>query len=76
MPAANIKSLVLLRDLRGGMHGRVWLACSSSGNICVIKFSQNEGSKNSLYHEQQIWNNVWKLPARVQNFCNQGSFNL
>ncbi len=33
------KEIILLRDFRGGAHGRVWLACSKSGLACVIKFA-------------------------------------
>jgi hypothetical protein len=72
MPSTKAKGLVLLRDLRGGVHGRVWLACSTSGNVCVIKFSQDREASDLLKHEQTIWHDVWGLPARIQRFCDQG----
>lgn len=40
MPKSNCKQLVLLRDLRGGADGRVWMACTTRGRVCVIKFAR------------------------------------
>ena len=72
MPANNSKSLILLRDLRGGVHGRVWIACSTKGNVCVIKFAQNREKVQLIYDEQKLWNDVWGLPVRIQFFGGEG----
>lgn len=42
VPSERCENLLLVQDLRGGAHGRVWLACSSTGKACVIKFAQNK----------------------------------
>jgi len=66
MPTAAAKSLILLRDLRGGAHGRVWLACSTTGLVCVIKFPKRKVEE--LARELEIWTSVWKLPATLQRW--------
>ena len=71
MPSASTKSLILLRDLRGGIHGRVWLACSRSGYVCVLKFAQSIENVKLLSVEQKIWETVWELPVRIQTFSGQ-----
>jgi hypothetical protein len=38
MPAKSCKSYILLQDMRGGEDGRVWVACSTKGLVCVLKF--------------------------------------
>lgn len=37
-PSDRSKNFYLIKDLRGGLHGRVWLAVSGSGNLVVLKF--------------------------------------
>lgn len=59
-----------MRDFRGGAHGRVWLACSSSGRVCVIKFSKSN-SEASLTHEADVWNTVWRIPARLHKISDR-----
>lgn len=39
MPSASATKFVLLKDLRGGADGRVWMACTTSGLCCVLKFA-------------------------------------
>ena len=67
-PTSRARSLILLADLRGGAHGRVWLACSSSGAGCVIKFARDDSRKlrKMLKQEKKVWRNVWRRPARIQ----------
>jgi hypothetical protein len=62
MPNNKTTNFVLLRDFRGGAHGRVWLAASLSGCVCVLKFSKSIHC-NSLKEEVEIWTNVWEIPA-------------
>lgn len=71
MPTLSTKRYILLRDLHGGVHGRVWLACSSSGRICVLKFPQQSGSEDSLRNELNIWNNVWNIPAQLKKISDR-----
>jgi hypothetical protein len=40
LPSKQVSKLILLRDLRGGADGRVWMACSTSGRVCVLKFAR------------------------------------
>ena len=51
-----------MRDFRGGAHGRVWLAASLSGCVCVLKFAKLLHS-TSLQSECDIWTNVWGIPV-------------
>ena len=66
MPTVSTKRYILLRDFYGGVHGRVWLACSTSGRICVLKFPRQSGTEESLRRELHIWNNVWGIPAQLK----------
>jgi hypothetical protein len=59
------KTFILLQDFRGGVDGRVWLACTEKGNTCVIKFAQSSGSgdsdearKSRLEVESKNWKRV------------------
>ena len=60
-PTRTTKSFYLLRDFHGGADGRVWLACSSAGNIAVIKFqrrlheTQTGDEKSNVDKEVQMW---------------------
>lgn len=53
------KFLYALEDLGHGAHGRVWLACTSSGSVCVLKFSLSSNPKVSLDKEKDIWDTVY-----------------
>lgn len=44
LPSQSCKKYILLKDLRGGADGRVWMACSSSGLVCVLKFGRLDAS--------------------------------
>lgn len=37
-PTKRANSFILLQSFKGGADGRVWIACSTSGKICVLKF--------------------------------------
>jgi hypothetical protein len=65
-PSKNTKNFLLTQDLRGGAHGRVWLASTSSGVGCVLKFQQANVQKDLLEHEAVLWNRLWNMPARIQ----------
>jgi hypothetical protein len=69
MPIA--KRFLLLFDFRSGADGRTWLACSTSGRVCVIKFYNGNWKLNDIEYECHLWNNVWKLSARVVTLCSQ-----
>ncbi len=68
-PSTKATSFLLLYDFRGGADGRVWLACSLSGCICVIKFYNGNYKLDDFNRECSIWNNVWNLPARIISLC-------
>eukprot|EP00026_Physarum_polycephalum_P003714 Phypoly_transcript_03728.p1 GENE.Phypoly_transcript_03728~~Phypoly_transcript_03728.p1 ORF type:complete len:327 (-),score=33.20 Phypoly_transcript_03728:58-1038(-) len=55
-PNANTRQFVLLRDLRGGADGRVWMACTTSGLVCVLKFGRFENTSffTTSQHESAI----------------------
>ena len=46
----------LLADLGGGGDGRVWLATTENGKVCILKFSSD---KDMLEKEKTIWNTAW-----------------
>ena len=50
------QTVYLLADLGGGGDGRVWLATTPNGKVCVLKFSLD---KQSLDQECEIWNKLW-----------------
>ena len=58
MPHGNTKNFYLLRAIGQGLHSRVWLACSSSRNVCAIKFFLKEESSAPVDAEREV--NVWK----------------
>jgi hypothetical protein len=71
-PTRKAKSFLLLHDFRGGADGRVWLACSSAGRVCVIKFYYGEKDlRTKIALECKIWHDVWKLPARKLTLYNK-----
>jgi hypothetical protein len=58
VPAGTAKSLLLLADLRGGIEGRLWLAATVHGAVCVIKFAK-DGRADVLEHECAMWRQLW-----------------
>ena len=46
------------------------MASSTSGCVCVIKFSQSR-SEESLQSEAKIWTEVWKVPVYVKMIAGQ-----
>ena len=58
----------LLSDLGGGGDGRVWLACTRAGKVCVLKFSKNG---DQLEKEKQIWKEAWNCDAIVKQLNNR-----
>lgn len=38
MPSINATRFILLEDRRKGRDGKVWLACTTEGQVCFIKF--------------------------------------
>eukprot|EP01133_Synstelium_polycarpum_P018885 gene18885-22592_t len=65
---SKIKKSILIMDLRGGEHGRVWLACDPQGRIFVLKFSTKTGQEcfDSLTQESMKWNDIWGLKTVVK----------
>ncbi|KAM9969105.1 hypothetical protein ACTFIW_003389 [Dictyostelium discoideum] len=69
-PLNLVKACVLLYDLKGGEHGRVWLCCASTGvlegHVFVLKFSKSKISpENELIIECEKWRELWGLDAHV-----------
>lgn len=57
--AGATKYLFALQDLGHGAHGRVWLACTSGGAICVLKFSLGTKPEEALDKEKGVWDTVY-----------------
>ena len=58
MPANSTHNLLLLADLRGGIEGRLWLAATVHGALCVIKFAK-DGKADVLERERTMWHQLW-----------------
>ena len=58
LPASNTKNLLLLADLHGGIEGRLWLASTVHGAVCVLKFAK-DGTTDVLEHECAMWHRLW-----------------
>ena len=60
---SSLQHAFLLADLGGRGDGRVWLACTRAGKVCVLKFSNNE---DHLEKEKQIWKKAWNCDVLVK----------
>ena len=52
------KYLYAIEDLGRGSDGRVWLTCTSSGAVCVLKFpikNKNEELRDDVKREMENW---------------------
>ncbi len=69
-PRLDTDTFVLIADFRGGAHGRVWMVCSMSGRVGVIKFPQGREDVKEpdigvslaikrLEEERDHWRNIW-----------------
>ena len=56
------KYLFAIEDLGRGADGRVWLTCTCSGAVCVLKFASDSGEKarDLLQREHEQWRNVYR----------------
>jgi hypothetical protein len=70
-PNKNCKSFFLLEDLGTGARGHVWLACSSGGAVCVLKFLRGDprggpqkGDDKALEKELAWWQTVYPNLAK------------
>jgi hypothetical protein len=54
LPSATVTNLLLLADLRGGVEGRLWLAASTRGAVCVLKFAKDRRREARLEHERDM----------------------
>jgi hypothetical protein len=75
-PSSRTKNLYLLEDLGVGATGHVWLACSATGAVCVLKFIKDQRDMGRalevLKRECEWWHKIypqWKEKVRVAQFC-------
>lgn len=61
--SVNSKVFYLLYEFHGGRDGRVWMATTSNGNLCVIKFSHGVAASSYYSKEAQAWKDIWGVPA-------------
>ncbi len=67
MPTSNTQKFILIADFRGGADGRVWMVCSMSGRVGVIKFPQEDEQRGEaddapiarLKKELKHWQTIW-----------------
>lgn len=63
------KYLYAIEDLGRGAHGRVWLTCSSSGAVCVLKFALND-KPDGLDEEFKFWKRIYpSFPVFRETWC-------
>ena len=60
----EVSEFILLRDYHGGRDGRVWLTCTVSGNLCVLKFP-NTGDVEKAELEAENWRTMGFQNVRV-----------
>ncbi len=85
-PRRDTNTFILIADFRGGAHGRVWMVCSTSGRVGVIKFPQGREDVmkepeigvalaiKRLKEERDHWRNIWgfgKEGCRIVTLCGQ-----
>lgn len=58
MPKSQPKKLYLIEDFRGGVDGRVWLASTPKGEMCVIKFDHSD-KFDDLKKEADNWKTLY-----------------
>jgi hypothetical protein len=74
MPTIGSTRFFLLRDLRGGVDGRAWRACTTSGIGCAIKFSGKasaEDRRQCLEAEATVWRKAWAVDVRVATLAGE-----
>ena len=58
-----------IEDLGCGAHGRVWLTCSSSGAVCVLKFALDD-KPDGLDKEYAFWKQIYpSFPVFRETWC-------
>lgn len=69
MPSTQPNKLYLVDDFGGGRDGRVWLAVTKKGEMCVIKFDHT-GNREALEKEAKHWQHIWgKKEVQVITLC-------
>lgn len=67
----------LLRALPSGRDGRVWLGCSSSGTVVVIKFLfSDEPSDTAADREVQAWRRMYGSSSGAQSKISQPAWKV
>ena len=72
------KNLFAIEDLGRGADGRVWLMCSHSGAVCVLKFSNN-GLYDVLMHEEKMWHQVYpqfRTKVAFEKWCSRDALKM
>ena len=70
-PSKSCKNFYLLTDLGGGLDGRVWLACSPSFEVVVLKFPSTESTRDleDLEKEATAWKDIYGVNAHVRKIA-------
>ena len=62
----SITKFYILQYYHRGGDGRIALACSGKGNLCVLKFPLDlENENETLEKEAKLWNFLWGTECRV-----------
>ena len=72
------KYLYAIKDLGRGFDGRVWLMCTSSGAVCVLKFLNIDGKISMcLKKEVENWQTVYpKFKVFLEKWCGRESLQM
>ena len=67
-PSNSCKNFYLLADLQGGIGGHVWLACSTSFEVIILKFPLKESTREleDLENEASAWYSIYGVNAHVR----------
>jgi hypothetical protein len=73
------KYLYAIEDLGHGANGRVWLTCTFSGAVCVLKFLMNdrESEHNGLECELENWKKAYpELKVFREKWCGREALRM
>jgi hypothetical protein len=73
------KYLYAIEDLGFGAEGRVWLTCSFSGAVCVLKFPINDtnGEHKGVERELENWKKAYpEFKAFREKWCGRDALRM
>lgn len=67
---SDVIRLFAIEDLGRGANGRVWLTCTSSGAVCVLKYSIEKKPDRALAGEYKNWTKAYpQMKVYLETWC-------